>query len=154
MKKIYPFLFISFILFSCSKDAFKSYEHRIEGSWRLTDVDRRGFGGSISHLPFTDGEFTFNQGGTLIYTSNTGVVYQGSWDIDRRTVSNGCQTDDNGNQTCDDQLIRSLHVTAIDFTAGDVKSEHFEEIVFTGGNKFKAYIRNGLHTYLFHFRRN
>jgi hypothetical protein len=154
MKKIYSLLFISFLISSCSKDALKSYEDRIEGTWRLSDVDRRGFGGSISNLPFTEGEFTFNAGGNLVYKSNTGIVYQGGWDIDRHTISNGCNTDDNGNQTCDDQLIRTLHVTAIDPAIGDVKTENFEEIVFTSTNKFKAYIRNGLHTYLFHFRRN
>ena len=153
MKKIYPILFTSLIIASCSKDSFKTYEDRLEGKWHLVDTDRRGLGGSLSHLPFTAGDFTFEPGGKLVYNDPSGSVYEGSWDVRHKTVSNGCSIDEDGNQDCSQQHIRSLHVVAIDFTNQDVKSEDFEEIIFTSANHFKAKIHSGLHAYVFSFRR-
>lgn len=153
MKKIYPILLISLVIASCSKDVFRTYEDRLVGTWHLVDVDRRGLGGSLSNIPFTTGDFTFQQGGRLVYNDPAGPVYEGSWDLGYRTVSNGCSIDENGNQDCSERHIRSLHITAIDFTNQDVKTENFEEINFTSTNHFKARIRSGLHTYVFSFRR-
>jgi hypothetical protein len=153
MKKIYPILFTTLILSSCSKDVFKSYENRLIGTWHLVDVDRRGFGGSLSQLPFTSGDFTFQEGGRLVYNDPGGAVYEGSWDLGYRRVSNGCSIDENGNQDCQERSVRSLHLTAIDFNNRDVKSENFEEINFTSSDRFKARIQIGLHSYIFIFRR-
>ena len=153
MKKIYSFVLLYFFITGCSKDFLDSYDNRVEGTWSLTDVDRRGLGGSISHLPFTDGQFVFSDGGALIYASSTGTTYRGSWDISHRRVSGGCSIDENGNQDCTDRHVRALHITAVDFTTQDVKTEYFDEIVFTGTNKFKAFIYDGAHTYVFHFKR-
>jgi hypothetical protein len=153
MKKIYSFVFISLLIAGCSKDVLRSYEDRLVGTWNLADVDRRGIGGSLSHLPFVTGKFVFEESGKLTYTSDAGIDYSGSWDISRRTVSNGCTTDENGNQDCSERYIRRLHITAIDFNTQDVKTENFEEIEFRSSNHFKAFIRSGLHTYVFSFRR-
>jgi hypothetical protein len=153
MKKIYPILFVTLIISSCSKDAFKTYENRLIGTWHLVDVDRRGFGGSLSHLPFTSGDFTLQDGGKLIYNDPGGNVYEGSWDLGYRRISNGCSIDENGNQDCQERSVRSLHLTAIDFSNQDVKSENFDEITFTSADRFKAKIQIGLHTYVFIFRR-
>jgi hypothetical protein len=153
MKKIYPILFTSLVIASCSKDVFKNYEDRLVGTWHLVDVDRRGLGGSLNNLPFTAGDFTFQQGGRLVYNDPGGAAYEGSWDLSYRTVSNGCSIDENGNQDCSERHVRSLHVTVIDFTNQDVKSETFEEIDFFSTNRWKAKIHSGLHTYVFTFRR-
>jgi hypothetical protein len=155
MKKFYLLsLLLPTLVFSgCSKDFLKRYEKRIEGTWNLTDVDRIGFGGSISNVTFRDGRFTFSENGDLEYVSTSGQVYQGSWDIRRDWVSGQCYTDENGNYECDDRNVKSLHITAVDFTNQDVRSEFFDEIIFTGTNRFKAYVYSGARSYVFRFRR-
>lgn len=155
MKKIYFAVLIScaFIIASgCSKDALKNYEDRIEGSWRLYEVDRIGFGSSS--LPFTEGRFSFSPGGKLVYTDMSGALFDGSWDMHRRTIRGNCDTDNNGNRQCNDKNVRSLQITAINFQNRDVRTEYFDEIVFTGTNKFKAYIYLTSRTYVFRFRRD
>lgn len=154
MKKLYTSLFISVSLLmvtGCSKDIFKDYEDRIEGTWRLDDVDRIGFGSSS--LTFTEGRFTFNGAGKLEYTDRLGGLYQGSWEIRKHRIQGNCDTDNNGNRDCDDRNVRELTITAIDFQTQDVKTEHFDEIKFTGTNKFNAFIYLNSRTYVFRFRR-
>ena len=154
MKKIYLAILVplTFILFSgCSKDIFKNYEDRIEGVWKLDDVDRIGIGSSS--LTFTEGRFIFSEPGKLEYTDRFGGLYQGSWEMRRHNIPGDCNTDNNGNRQCDDRNVRSLQITAIDFQTRDVKSEYFDEIVFTGTNTFKAYIYLSSRTYVFRFSR-
>jgi hypothetical protein len=154
MKKIYSAVLLPFAIIvssGCSKDILKNYEDRIEGSWRLDDVDRIGFGSSS--LPFTEGRFIFSSGGKLEYTDGSGVVFHGSWDMRRHVIRGNCDTDNNGNTQCDDRNVRSLQITAIDFQSQNVRTEHFDEIVFTGTNRFKAYIYLSARTYVFKFRR-
>lgn len=155
MKKLYSFLFISLccLAVSCSKDSLKRYESRIEGVWRLTDVDKRGIGGNTNNVTFGEGEFEFFGNGDVTWTNSTGNVYRGSWDIRRRQVSNGCSTDNNGNTNCSDREVKTLTITVVDFVTQHLKSEFFDEIIFTGTNRFKTYEHSGLHTYVFHFRR-
>jgi hypothetical protein len=143
MKKIYTMgiAVFSFVLFAgCSKDVFKSYEERIVGTWVLEDVNRAGLGGDIDDLPFRDGTFTFNSGGGLTYIAPDGATYSGSWDIQQGA------TTDNGTP-------QSLQITAVNFTTQQVRSEYFGEIHFTATNKFKAYVQQGWHSYVFHFER-
>jgi hypothetical protein len=140
MKKLYFFIFFCFLFAGCSKDFLKKYDRRIEGLWELTDVDRKGIGGSTGHLPFTKGEFDFKNDGSLTYTTSPGTVYEGTWDIKRRQV-------DDGNE------VHSLLVTAVDYASQDVKSEYFDEMNFTGINHFKAYINSTTHSYVFRFKR-
>ena len=154
MKKIYSTVFVALVLIAfsgCSKDVFKNYEDRIEGIWRLDDVDRIGIGSS--NLTFTEGRFTFMEPGKLEYTDRFGGLYQGSWEMRRHNVQGNCETDNNGNRQCNDRNVRSLHITAIDFQTREVKSEQFDEIVFSGTNSFKAYIYLNARTYVFRFSR-
>lgn len=149
MKKLYASLLIpiSIILLSgCSKDIFKDYEDRIEGTWRLDDVDRFGIGSS-SHA-FTEGRFTFIEPGKLQYTDRFGGLYEGSWEIRKKTIRGNCDNDD-----CNDRNVKSLFISAIDFQTRDVKTEHFDEIKFIGTNKFNAYIYYNSRTYVFRFSR-
>jgi hypothetical protein len=155
MKKLYflSFWCTVFLFVGCSKDFLKRYEDRIEGTWELTDVDRLGWGGSTSGVVFRDGLFTFSENGGLEYASSSGQVYQGSWNMRRDWVRGQCYTDENGNYECDDRYVRSMHITAVDFANQDVRSEYFDEIIFTGTNRFKAYIYSGSRSYVFRFRR-
>lgn len=140
MKKIYIFTLLVFLITGCSKDFLKKYDTRIEGAWQLVDVDRQGIGGGISHLAFIDGQFIFGEDGSLTYNSPGGAVYKGTWDIKKRQKA--------GNR------VHTLLVSVVDFTSQDVKSEYFDEIVFTGTDHFRAYIHDNSHSYSFRFRRN
>ena len=149
MKKIYVTLLIplSLIVFSgCSKDIFKNDEDRIEGTWRLDDVDRIGFGNTS--LAFTEGKFTFMDLGKLEYTDRFGGLYRGSWEIRKQTIRGNCENGD-----CNDRNVNALSITAIDFETRDVKTEHFDEVTFTSTNGFNAYIYLNSITYVFRFRR-
>lgn len=141
MKKIYTLALICFLFAGCSKDFLKRYEDRVEGTWRLVDVDRNGIGGTLNHLPFTEGQFIFTDGGGLRYINQAGTVYNGNWDIRRQW---------NGR---DDDRVKTLRITAVDFSSQDIKSEFFHKIVFTSTDRFIAYIYSGAHTYIFRFRR-
>lgn len=157
MRKFYFFTALvisSFIWSSCSKDFLKKYDDRIEGGvWRLVDVDRLGWGGSTGNLPFRDGEFVFLDNGKLEYTNSSGELYQGNWDIRRDWVRGQCFTNENGHYECDDRYVRSLRISAVNFTTQDIRSEFFDEIIFTGTNRFKAYLYTGTRSYVFRFRR-
>jgi len=141
MKSIYTLcLFISiFILYSCSKDFLKSYDKRIIGTWRISDVNRVGFGGNISDLPFTNGNFTFYANGSLEYVNSANVLFKGSWDIVKKTR--------------DDETVRSLQINAVDFTNQQVLSQYYDDMNFTSTNHFKATIYSNTHSFVTHFRR-
>jgi hypothetical protein len=153
MRKIYFFVIACFLLTACSKDAFRKYDKRIVGTWRLVDVDRAGIGGSLSHLDFIEGEFKFENDGHLTYTDDGGNVFNGTWDIRREWKRGGCSTDNDGNTHCDDRQVSALFLTAVNFNSQDIRTEHFDEMDFTGTNRFKAYVNSGWHTYIFRFRR-
>jgi hypothetical protein len=155
MKKLYFLsLLLPTLLFSgCSKDFLKRYEDRIEGTWQLTDVDRLGWGGSTGDVVFRDGLFTFSDNGKLEYVSTSGQVYQGSWDMRSDWVRGNCYTNEDGYSECNDRYVRSMHITAVDFATQEIRSDYFNEIVFTSTNRFKAYIYSGSRNYVFRFRR-
>jgi len=141
MKKIYITFIAFLILFfiGCSKDFLKSYEHRIVGTWTITDVNRVGLGGNTENLPFKQGTFNFNEDGSLIYTNASGAVYKGSWDIRKKWT--------------DDKHVQSLQITAVDFVSQNVLTEYYDDLNFTGTNHFKANIITGSHAHVTHFRR-
>lgn len=141
MKKIYTIsIVLSFVVFlGCSKDFLKKYDKRIIGTWEIADVNRVGLGGNIDNLPFRDGTFIFSEDGTLRYINTSGDVYEGSWDITKKIIN--------------EETIRSLEITAIDFTAQRVLAESYDDMNFVGTDHFKASINSGFHAYVTHFRR-
>ena len=151
MKKLYFLSFLSILFFisiNCSKDFLKPYEERIEGTWSLVDVDRHGWNTGTGGLPFRDGTFIFSDNGNLEYINTAGERYQGSWNLRKRWMPGNCNNGD-----CSDRYVRSLHIHAINFTTQDVITEYFDEIIFTGTDRFKAFIYSGTSTYVYRFIR-
>jgi hypothetical protein len=143
MKKIYTTSIIVCVvlLLGCSKDFLKRYDKRIIGTWRISDINRNGFGGDIDNLPFQEGgRFTFMTDGSLTYDNGAGATFQGSWDIQKKYVGDGTE-------------LRTLQITAVDFTNQRVLSEYYDDMTFAGTDHFKARIYSGWHTYITHFRR-
>lgn len=141
MRKLYAFASILLLIYatSCSKDFLKRYDKRIVGTWKVNDINKFGIGGSES-LPFKEGGiFTFFEGGTSQYTFGS-QAYSGSWDIRK--------------ELREDKNVNSLQITAIDFANQVVLSEFFNEIRFTGTDRFKAFIYSGTRTYVYHFSRD
>ena len=140
MKYLYSFsLLVAVSLFftSCSKDIFRPYEDRIEGTWELTDVEKYGPGSS--YIAFDGGLFTFYGSGRLAYQDGYGGYYEGDWDVRRINTGDG--------------TIKTLKVSCVDYQTKDQLAEYFDEMVFTSTNRFKAFIYDGPRTYTFYFSR-
>ena len=145
MKKVYSLIIFFSIIFigGCSKDFLKSYDRRIIGTWRITDVNRVGIGGDTGDLPFTDGTFTFYENGSLDYINSANIVFKGTWEMKKKRSNNND----------DDLQVHSLQITAVDFTTQQVLGEYYDDINFVGTDHFKAKIIYDFHTYVTHFRR-
>jgi hypothetical protein len=135
----FPLLTIIILFAGCSKDFLKQYEDRIVGTWEITDIDRIGFSGNTSRLPFRDGTFTFLDNGTLTYVNAANATFTGTWEIIKKVIN--------------DETVQSLEVTAVDFTNQVVLAEHYDDMNFSGTNHFKAHIYYSGSTYVTHFRR-
>ncbi len=127
------------LLSACSKDFLKSYDDRILGTWHVRGVNRVGFGGDSDRLPFRDGTFVFYEDGTLEY-HRAGQGYSGTWDIEKRYYN-------------DDDVVRILKITAVNFNTQQIISQYYDDMQFAGTDHFKATVRTGFHTYVTHFRR-
>ena len=141
MKKIYTIAIITFLLIfsGCSKDFLKSYDDRIVGEWTISKVNRVGFGGSTGNLSFREGTITFYSGGKLDYRNAENVLFKGSWNIVKKVHG--------------DERVKSLQITAVDFTNQRVLTQYYDEMDFLGTNHFKASVTESFHNYVTHFRR-
>ena len=141
MKKIYaPFILLAIIfLTGCSKDFLKSYDSRIVGIWRITDVNRIGIGGNTSKLSFTEGTFIFEDNGGLTYLNKANISFKGRWEVVKKIINN--------------ETARTLQVTAVDFTTQQILSAYYDDMNFVSTNHFKAKITSAFRTYVTHFYR-
>jgi len=141
MKKTHVIgLFVAiFALTNCSKDILKKYDKRIIGTWRIADVDRYGLGGNIDNLPFIDGSITFNEDGTLSYVNSSNSTFTGTWDIVKKTTDNG--------------TVHSLIITAVNYNSIEVLSQYYDDMNFTGTDRFRATAVAQFHSYVTIFRR-
>ena len=81
----------------------------------------------------------FLKNGELEYVNSAGELYKGSWDIQRQSEN--------------EQQKKLLQITAIDFTNQEVRSEAFNDMVFTNTNRFTAFINYNTRTYVYRFLR-
>jgi uncharacterized protein YqfB (UPF0267 family) len=141
MTRLYPIslLLSAVILLGCSKDFLKKYDKRIIGSWRVDDVKDFGLGGNTDNLSFTEGVFSFQDDGTVTYRDASSQVFQGRWDIIKKYE--------------DDETVHGLELTVTNYLTMQTLSEYYDDIAFTGTDKFNARIYSGLHTYVTKFRR-
>lgn len=139
------------ILTSCSKDAFKPYEDRLEGgTWRLDKVTEVGF--PRTAIDILRGTYTFYTDGTMVYEDRYDGFFEGDWRI-RKFWSEECFIDEWGNTICDSELWRELSIYAVDYYTRERIQILFDNIRFVGTNTFKAYIYDRGGTYIFTFRR-
>ena len=141
MKKLYfTIIPVAFLLLSgCSKDFLKSYDRRITGgTWELYDINNFGIG-SRYNARFTNGKFTFESSGDVTYVNNQGETFTGSWDI--RDYWQG------------DSRMQTLYISVINYQTQQMISEYFDDMQFTGTNRFKAFVNTGGRTYTFKFKR-
>ena len=140
MKNLYLLSLIVLFL-GCSKDVLIRYDKRIIGSWRISDVKRTGLGGSTIDLPFKKGAtISFFADRTMTYTSPSGSVYKGNWDIQKDFENN-------------ENYQRALQLTAVDFSNQIVITEYFDEMNFRGSDHFVAFTQEGLQSYTTYFRK-
>jgi hypothetical protein len=141
MKKIYTISLVALIILisGCSKDFLKRYDKRIVGTWKIDYVNVIGLGGSSSKLPFNNGTFTFLDDGSLEYSNSANEIFKGKWDIVKKTQG--------------EQSVRSLQVSAVDYTSHEVLTQYYDDMNFTGTNHFKATINSNFQTYVTHFSR-
>lgn len=141
MRKLYPLtlLAVIFLFPGCSKDVLKSYDKRVLGTWKITDVSHYGFNGRDA-LPFKEDDLlTFGDDGALT-VQRSGSTYQGSWDIERI-------------HTSDNKETKALVINAINFADQQVRSEYFNDMAFTATNRFKTFINYNTRVYVYRFQR-
>ena len=108
-------------------------------TWKIEEINRLGIGGNTDKLAFKEGVFTFNDNGSLTYINSSGNTFQGSWTIEKKYI----------NET----LLRSLQITVVDFVNQSVLSEYYDNLSFTGTDRFKAQIIYNFNTYVTKFSR-
>lgn len=143
MKKHYTLILSAAILLcitGCSKDFLKRYEKRIQGgTWQLTNVHSSGVG-SWDKFAFNNGSFTFLPAGQLEYVDLDGNFYEGTWDMRKDRYG-------------DNQEAHTLHISVINFQTNKMLSEYYDDVNFTGTDRFVAFINTSNRTYRFVFKR-
>jgi len=76
----------------------------------------------------------------MTYTSPSGSVYKGNWDIQKDFENN-------------ENYQRALQLTAVDFSNQIVITEYFDEMNFRGSDHFVAFTQEGLQSYTTYFRK-
>jgi len=124
-------------------------ENRIEGTWKLVEVQKRKLLSNDIYLTgYESGSFVFNANGNASYTDAAGVL-TGTWSMHR---SDDGYYGSDGNWHGDRKTIFIVHVN--NFAANRVIDWYFDNIDFRGsGDKLFAYIDRGSYTYRYDFRR-
>lgn len=138
MKKLYllliPFLFSSCLVFRVN------YEDKIAYTWKLERVKTSRWD-KAENMTFSGGVFRFYPSGNLEYANEQGRVYTGSWKMRYIRV----QTSDSSGSTA-----TNLYVTVVDFENHELKSEIFDDLIFSGPDAFRAYLdRKGRNVFYF-----
>jgi hypothetical protein len=110
-------------------------ENRIEGSWMLSEVQKRRFlGNETIKSGFEDGTFTFNENRTAAYTT-TNTSLRGNWEMRNERSS---YRDDNGNWQ--KRTTRVLIVRLYNFNNNQVMDWYFDRFDFrSSGTRLFAF---------------
>lgn len=138
MKKLYllllPFLFSSCLVFRIN------YQDKIVYTWKLDRVKISRWD-KPETMTFTSGTFHFYPSGNLDYTNEKGQVYTGSWKMKNVRV----QTSDSSGST-----VTNLFITVVNYESHEMKTEIFDDLIFSGPNSFSAYLeRKGRNVFYF-----
>jgi len=123
MKKIYlvfiPFLFL--LLAACKKEKPDSYDNLLaKGTWELV----QSWTPNYPDPGFVDGYLTFQAGGNCEYKDKNGNMYYGTWDQNWQS----------------DFETHSLYIDVTNPITRERKFEYYEDIQFSSGYQFNAYI--------------
>lgn len=142
---------ISFLLFVVTISSCKKWlpENRIEGSWQLTELQkRRAFSNEIVSSGYENGIFTFLEDRTARYADNNGTM-QGSWEI--RSVSRS-YTDGEGNRQSETKNI--LWIRLYDFSSNRVIDWYFDRFDFrSSGDRLFAFMDGSGYDYRYCFNK-
>jgi hypothetical protein len=147
-QKLYSpfFLFVLVMGFSSCKKWLP--ENRIEGSWQLTELQkRRPFGNETLSSDYKTGRFTFFEDRTARYSDANGAM-QGSWEI--RKVNDGGYTDSDGNWQSGDRQV--LWIKLYDFSSNRVIDWYFDRFDFrSSGQRLFAFMEGSGYNYRYCF---
>lgn len=146
--KLYSFSFIALLVLSLSSCKKWLPENRIEGSWRLTEVEkRRAFGNERINSGYESGVFRFNENGTASYTNATDTM-QGNWQM--RTQNGPGYYDSDGNWQTDSRQV--LIIKLYDFNSNRVIDWYFDHFDFrSSGRRLFAFIESPSYNYRYCF---
>ncbi|MFT3902730.1 MAG: hypothetical protein QM727_06130 [Niabella sp.] len=141
------FVAIALSVFSgCSKDFLKSYNKRIIGEWELYGINKLGFGSS--RIVFDEGYFIFREDGTLIYKPHDATEYEGTWRIRKS------QQQTNSENGVSSNTIHNLIISVVNKNdRTDILTESFNDMTFTGTNRFNAIVENQNNQVTYKFKR-
>ena len=146
--KLYSLFFLLFVVTvsSCKKWL---PENRIEGSWQLTELEkRRGFSNETISSAYQNGIFAFLEDRTARYADNNGTM-QGSWEI--RSVSRS-YTDGDGNRQSETKNI--LWIRLYDFSSNRVIDWYFDRFDFrSSGDRLFAFMDGSGYDYRYCFNK-
>lgn len=142
---------ISFLFLVVSFSSCKKWlpENRIEGSWQLTELQkRRAFSNENISTEYRNGTFTFSEDRTARYTDANGIM-QGSWEI--RSVTNR-YTDSDGNRQSETKNI--LWIKLYDFSSNRVIDWYFDRFDFrNSGERLFAFMDGSGYDYRYCFNK-
>jgi hypothetical protein len=140
---------ISFLVLVVTFSSCKKWlpENRIEGSWQLTELQkRRPFSNENIATEYRNGTFTFLEDRTARYSDANGTM-QGSWEI--RSTSH-TYTDSDGNRQSETKNI--LWIRLYDFSRNRVVDWYFDRFDFrNSGQRLFAFMDGSGYDYRYCF---
>lgn len=147
--KLYSLSFIILLVVTFSSCKKWLPENRIEGSWQLTEIQkRRPFANENVQSQYKSGIFTFFEDRTARYADANGTM-QGSWEI--RSIDNGYR-DNDGNWHSETKNV--LWLKLYDFSSNRVIDWYFDRFDFrNSGRSLFAFMDGSGYDYRYCFNK-
>lgn len=147
--KLYSLSFIILLVVTFSSCKKWLPENRIEGSWQLTEIQkRRPFANENVQSQYKSGTFTFFEDRTARYADANGTM-QGSWEI--RSIDNGYR-DNDGNWHSETKNV--LWLKLYDFSSNRVIDWYFDRFDFrNSGRSLFAFMDGSGYAYRYCFNK-